>query len=282
MIDLAKLRERVPIHEIEWRIGSASKDTSGKKPWAKILCYIDARTLMDRLDAVVGPENWQDQYIQTAKGYLCSIGIKIADEWVWKQDAADSTDIEATKGGISDSFKRTGVKWGVGRFLYDTGTTWAEISSAQSKACPEFKPGDPSFYWGPPRQAYVLMGYSDEEINSLDYYGGKPIITTHGQAAPIASPSPAAPAVSPSGGTATNDGGEAPIITPEDIMAKIATIDNQPHLKNYWNKHRPEAVSGGWVKEFDAAVMARKKVLTAEWEAVLKDSDPPTPEVEHE
>lgn len=36
-------------------------------------------------------------------------------------------DIEAVKGGLSDSMKRAAVQWGIGRVLYDLNTVWVEI-----------------------------------------------------------------------------------------------------------------------------------------------------------
>jgi hypothetical protein len=54
------------------------------------------------------------------------IGIRDADtgEWIWKYDGADDTEFQATKGGLSDAFKRAAVKWGVGRYLYHLPAVW--------------------------------------------------------------------------------------------------------------------------------------------------------------
>jgi hypothetical protein len=167
------LREPFPIHEIKWRIGRASK---GGRSWAMILCYIDARAVMDRLDDVLGPENWQDHYTTAPSGgNMCQLTCRIGGEWITKSDAAENTDVEGIKGGISDAFKRAAVKFGPGRYLYSIGTTWAEISDSQTTACPEkhSKDGN-SFWWGPPRSAYKKLGYSDDEIASLPFFGGKP------------------------------------------------------------------------------------------------------------
>lgn len=50
---------------------------------------------------------------------VCEIGIFDGDsQWIWKADGADESDIEGTKGALSDSFKRAAVSWGVGRYLY--------------------------------------------------------------------------------------------------------------------------------------------------------------------
>jgi hypothetical protein len=88
-------------------------------PGGRMLDYIDARFVMDRLDAAVGQENWQDKFEDLPNGSVrCGIGIRQADGWVWKWDVGDVSDIEPVKGAHSDAFKRAAVKWGIGRDLY--------------------------------------------------------------------------------------------------------------------------------------------------------------------
>jgi len=112
---------------ISWRVGS----TNGDKTSGLALAYIDARNLMERLDEVVGPENWKDSYVETVRGrIICTISIRIGGEWISKSDGAGDTDVEGDKGAISDAFKRTGVKWGPARYLYDLDNVWADIVPA--------------------------------------------------------------------------------------------------------------------------------------------------------
>jgi len=107
--------------DIEFRAGS----TNGDKTKALALAYITSRAVMDRLDQVVGPENWRDQYrAGPSGGVLCGISIRINDEWVCKYDGAENTAFEAVKGGLSDAFKRAAVKWGIGRYLYSLPAVW--------------------------------------------------------------------------------------------------------------------------------------------------------------
>ena len=117
-----KLSSPFAIYEVKWRVGA----TSGNKGLA--LAYVDARVVMERLDFVMGPENWQSTHSCADGKTLCRIGIKFRDEWVWKSDGAGDTNIEAEKGAISDAFKRAAVHWGVGRYLYTLGSTWVELS----------------------------------------------------------------------------------------------------------------------------------------------------------
>lgn len=85
---------------------------------ATVVAYIDARQLQDRLDEVVGFQNWQVAYKEIKGNLFAGIAVKIDDEWVWKYDCGTESNVEKEKGEASDSFKRAGVMWGVGRFLY--------------------------------------------------------------------------------------------------------------------------------------------------------------------
>ena len=110
-MNLADLKKEIPY---KWRVQSYSKS----KASASCVAYIDARDVMDILDEVCGPQNWQDDY-KTVDGKLFGgIGIKIEDYWVWKWDTGTESQVEQEKGQVSDAFKRAGVHWGIGRFLY--------------------------------------------------------------------------------------------------------------------------------------------------------------------
>lgn len=111
-MDLSQLKKEIPY---QWRVQSFSKF----KPQASCVAYIDARDVMNLLDEVCGPENWQSDYKQVNGNVYAGIGIWINERWVWKWDAGTETKVEKEKGEASDSFKRAAVKWGIGRFLYD-------------------------------------------------------------------------------------------------------------------------------------------------------------------
>jgi len=118
-----------PEKDLEWRVGRSG--VSNGKPWAMVLCYITSRAVMDRLDAVFGNWNWSDKYRETqgGKGYICTITANVMGVVIKKEDAADCTDIESIKGGISDSLKRTAVKFGIGRYLYKLTENFAECTT---------------------------------------------------------------------------------------------------------------------------------------------------------
>lgn len=121
-----RLKAPFPPDRISWRVGSTTQDK--KKGLA--FGYIDARDVMERLDEVCGPGNWQNRYSHTAGKTVCDIGVKCGDEWIWKADGSGDTDVEAEKGALSDAFKRAAVRWGIGRYLYDIPATWVEIEPA--------------------------------------------------------------------------------------------------------------------------------------------------------
>ena len=110
---------------VRWRIGRKSKKGDKALP----LAYIDARDVMDRLDAVCGPANWSTEITETARGrVLCSLSIRVDGEWVTKSDGAGDTQVEGETGAISDAIKRAAVHWGIGRYLYSMEAPWMEIN----------------------------------------------------------------------------------------------------------------------------------------------------------
>lgn len=127
MTDILKaLAAPLPADAVEWRVGS----TTANKDRGMALAYIDARTVQDRLADVCGAL-WQCEHTVSADGkkITCRIGVKIGEEWIWRSDGAGETDFEAEKGAYSDAFKRAGVKWGIGRYLYDMGAPWVAIEA---------------------------------------------------------------------------------------------------------------------------------------------------------
>lgn len=107
-----------------------------------VLLYKNARVDMAILDETVKPENWQRDHKEVKGNLYCGIGIncgfsefedvldnngnvmgkkitKTIDRWVWKWDCGVESDFgDKQKGEASDSFKRAGFNWGIGRELY--------------------------------------------------------------------------------------------------------------------------------------------------------------------
>jgi hypothetical protein len=103
----------LPISAIDFRVQSINNGG-----YAQILAYKDARVDMQRLDDVVGPLNWQRHHVRENKNCIISIYDAEKKEWVSKEDTGTESNTEAEKGLASDSFKRTGTNWGIGRELY--------------------------------------------------------------------------------------------------------------------------------------------------------------------
>lgn len=62
-----------------------------KGPGGKMLSYVDARQVQNRLDEVVGTENWQTHFSEVCGNYCCTLSLKIDGEWVAKSDGAGET-----------------------------------------------------------------------------------------------------------------------------------------------------------------------------------------------
>lgn len=115
-------------NELEWRV-QQSGDANGKA-WAMVLVYVDARAVQRRLDNVFGFENWTDEYRSEGDNAICRLGAFIEGKgWIYKENGASNTDIDPFKGGLSGAFKRVAASgYGIGRYLYDLDTCFAECS----------------------------------------------------------------------------------------------------------------------------------------------------------
>ena len=125
-MNLENLGKKVPY---KWKIQTISKN----KTKAQCVAYIDARDVMNILDEAVGAENWQDDYKLIGDSFMAGIGIYVNDKWIWKWDTGTEGNYEKEKSLISDSFKRAGVKWGIGRWLYDMSIEWLDMDPVTGK-----------------------------------------------------------------------------------------------------------------------------------------------------
>jgi len=146
---LSELREPFHPDQVRWRVGTA-KDGG----MATVLAYVDARAVMERLDATLGPR-WQDSYTElrafgrsgggdaeyngkkqvrrSSSVIVCTISLYLellggAWQWVGRSDGGVDSAVEADKGAISDAFKRAAVHWGIGRELYAMPYTVARMN----------------------------------------------------------------------------------------------------------------------------------------------------------
>lgn len=105
--------------EIDCRIQSIGQNKT-KAIGATILLYKDARVDMNILDETVGAMNWQRGHSVVDGNLYCTISIwdETKEQWVAKSDVGTESNTEKEKGQASDSFKRAGFNWGIGRELY--------------------------------------------------------------------------------------------------------------------------------------------------------------------
>ena len=98
-----------------------------------LLLYKDARVDMDMLDEEFGAMNWRRSHKEVAGNLFCTIEVwnKDISQWVAKEDVGIESNMEKEKGEASDSFKRAGFNWGIGRELYTTPQIWVSLKSGE-------------------------------------------------------------------------------------------------------------------------------------------------------
>lgn len=122
---------------VQWKSQAISKD----KTRALMVPYVDARAIMDRLDAVC-PGEWSFdlEVVQgvpvrgttypTVKGTLTICGVSRSD--IGEGDP--TTDAGTLKAAASDALKRAAVHFGVGRYLYDLESPWVDWNDQKREA----------------------------------------------------------------------------------------------------------------------------------------------------
>lgn len=126
----AELAKPFSPEDLEWRLQKA--DENGK--WGIAVPYVTNRAIQARLDEVVGPANWYNDFkpwhsASKKESQLCGISIYFEErgQFITKWDGAEDSDIEPVKGGLSDSMKRAAVQWGIGRTLYNMDTVFVNV-----------------------------------------------------------------------------------------------------------------------------------------------------------
>lgn len=102
------------------------------------MAYIDARLIQDRLDDVLGVENWEDGYKILADGsVMCRLRLKIGDRWITKTDVGSPSEQpdqgDRLKAAFSDALKRAAVKFGIGRYLYRLPAAWVDYDPVKKQ-----------------------------------------------------------------------------------------------------------------------------------------------------
>jgi hypothetical protein len=179
----AKLSEPFRKDDLEWRLQSCGTNDNGV--WALALVYVTSRAIQDRLDEVLGIENWRNEIVPLSgmsdgkgglinDGFLCGLSLRLNGEWITKWDGAENTDIASIKGGISNSEKRAAVQWGIGRYLYNLKERFVECTIDKSfRNKSRWKQGKTrdkvTFYWQMPELETWALHEDDNIFISLEY-----------------------------------------------------------------------------------------------------------------
>jgi hypothetical protein len=117
--------------EIDVRVQSVKKGRD--KVGCILLLYKDARVDMNILDETFSPMGWQRDHKELKGNIYCGIGIfsQSVNDWIWKWDCGAESNTEKEKGEASDSFKRAGFNWGIGRELYTSPFIWVELKEGE-------------------------------------------------------------------------------------------------------------------------------------------------------
>jgi hypothetical protein len=158
------------------------------------LSYVTARTVMIRLDEVLGPENWWNACVPHENSVQVALTIRLPDgTTLTKVDAggyagmADAGDDDMS--GYSNGLKRAAVLFGVGRYLYRDGVPGfvrerypepehrpAHADDGRREVNEQFRPqpgrepeprrngdGGPRQYDGPPRTGKALFAWVKDQ-----------------------------------------------------------------------------------------------------------------------
>jgi len=125
----AELAQPFAPEDLEWRL----QQTEENGKWGIAVPYVTNRAIQTRLDSVVGPDGWYNEYrpwhsAGKKEAQICGISIYFPERgFITKWDGAEDSDIEPVKGGLSDSMKRAAVQWGIGRTLYGMDTIFVDV-----------------------------------------------------------------------------------------------------------------------------------------------------------
>nr|DAH88848.1 MAG TPA: Rad52/22 family double-strand break repair protein [Caudoviricetes sp.] len=128
---MMKFRE-LKASEIDCRIQSIGQNKTGAVG-TTILLYKDARVDMNILDETVGAMNWQRGHSVIDGNLYCTISIwdEEKEQWIAKSDVGTESNTEKEKGQASDSFKRAGFNWGIGRELYSAPFVYIQLDKSE-------------------------------------------------------------------------------------------------------------------------------------------------------
>lgn len=119
--------------EIECRVATVKQPNgTGEGGGCSLLLYKDARVDMRLLDERFGSMGWQRHHRSIDGRLYCTIAVRDENgEWIEKEDVGTESYTEKEKGQASDSFKRAGFCWGIGRELYTAPFIWINLTKKE-------------------------------------------------------------------------------------------------------------------------------------------------------
>lgn len=123
-----KLTDYFEEKDISWKILQNSWNDGS--PYALMTPFVNASAIQERLDDVLGWENWKTEYeVKQVDGYkyvVCILSCRTKDgEWISKQNVCEITEKKEDsnapdnpiKSAYSGAFKRVALEFGIGRYL---------------------------------------------------------------------------------------------------------------------------------------------------------------------
>jgi hypothetical protein len=130
---------RTPFHpsDVDFRPGATTKD----KTKAIGLAYVDKRLYEDRLDEVVGADNWSVEYRPLGeRGIICRLSVydNESHRTITREDVGEfaTDDVASFPTAVAQAFKRACSAFGLGRYLYSLPQVWAEYDTERRRFTP--------------------------------------------------------------------------------------------------------------------------------------------------
>jgi len=226
------------------------------------MAYIDARTVMERLDDVLGVENWQDRYtLLPDRSVVCRLRLKLGGEWVGKSDVGNPSERpdegDRLKAAFSDALKRAAVKFGVGRYLYRLTASWVDFDPVKKQiAHPPQLPA-----WALPNPPAAKVQATAVAANPYDSLVGVGFTTRATAARPTSAPDPETAAER----AAIEAEGEDPAVMNQLAFAALltGTATSWPDARSWINAHLPGAAYTPGTKYFEV-LLGHRRALVAE------------------
>lgn len=169
MADATVLRQSFPLAELEWKV-----QTSGMREnriWARIVPYVTARAIIDRLDEGFGAFEYSIEFSVLAtekyQGLKCRIVAITENGPIAREDVCElgggQGDIDQMKTAASGALKRAAVHFGIGAYLYHSPDFYAVIGEKgqyPNRASHKVKGTDTrhDYSWDLPAEVYQWAG----------------------------------------------------------------------------------------------------------------------------